>query len=273
VKRGWAAAIALGTGLAALACTPPIHYTKYDGVSFGAHRPPRSVASLKVVSGDYSRGTLVCDGPSCDVVDEPEVVGVFKVAPGRSGRPAAIVDELKRRAAAAGCDILDLSPPDTLNGRGELLGRPLGGACLMRPPSQWTFEGRQELLDTYPESLAACAASVQSVPVEELRAVAPPPDGVVTVRGRLVAISLSSTLAECGRDACCNFVDYGYALRGPSGGQIRLETWQDAPGFEKECDADAARWLPTLTLAVTGTLGPGSPDTLTAQQTCRLPNP
>ncbi len=112
---------------------------------------------------------------------------------------------------------------------------------------------------------------MQARPADELLRLTRAPDDVVTVRGRIQPLPTSSTEMNCGDEPCCNYVGYRFGLIGASGRRIDLEGWREAPAFEKDCDPRAARWLSTLTVAVTGVLASGSSATLVAKETCRLP--
>ena len=173
MKCRWVAAFAVVTGAAACAQIETVYVPFHSGYR-RTSRPPRSVDTVEVVSGEYARDPpLGCSEPRCGP-DRAHVIGFFKIANANGVSDARLLSKLEADAADAGCDVLDVYPPGTIDAAGKLRGRPRAGTCLV--------VHKASLFQDLVAKLPRCAAGQTGVAIGGL---GDGPDREIAVRGIL----------------------------------------------------------------------------------------
>jgi hypothetical protein len=213
----WVAAFAVLTGASACAQIDRV-YVPYETGYRSESRAPRPVDTLEVVSGAYEPNPpLSCSGARCGR-DKARVVGFFKVANADGASSGQLLTKLKSAAADAGCDVLDVYPPGTIDAAGNLRGRPRTGTCLLIHRT-WRFH---DFVTTLPR----CPAAQTGVAIDRLGDGA---DREISVRGILTydqtapSCEANGELCDCCRDCSLPLVLADPSLDGASrAGPVQL---------------------------------------------------
>ena len=189
MKCRWIVALAALTG--ASACTQiETVYVPYETGYRRESRPSRPADTLEVVSGAYEASPpFSCSGVRCRR-DKARVIGFFKIKNADGASAAQLLRKLESDAAEAGCDVLDVYPPGTIDAAGELRGRPRAGTCLL--------VHKTSLFQDFAAKLPRCPAGQTGVAIDRLGGGA---DREISVRG-ILTYDQTAPSCEVNGEAC-----------------------------------------------------------------------